>query len=407
MTKEIKNEEKEIKKVKKEEPTKEKTVKKEKVEEKTEVKKEKVKEEKKEIPVTTTSSNGGMYMSYNTRLLLKVIIPLVLFVISVVFLISSISIKTKSNVIYRQSSNMDYKVYLKQNDYYNTPYLNKNMVYIASLIDNISVDFNYNFMVNQNINYKYTYYVKADVAVTENGDAKNIIYSKTDNLTKPNTVVKENSSGFTLNETLKIDYDKYNELVKTFKSSYALSADSNLVLTLVMNIEDEKGNMINGSATDVMTLTIPLTQQMVSVKLDQKALNNSNNVAIYKDFSIGNSIFLGLSIVGFLAFLISIVRLFVFLKKTTLKKTEYDITLSKILKEYDRVIVNSKNPVDLNDEIIDVNNFNELLDVRDNLEKPIIFSEIHKGQKSVFIVKTSNETYRYVLKQVDLEKDKK
>ena len=54
-----------------------------------------------------------------------------------------------------------------------------------------------------------------------------------------------------------------------------------------------------------------------------------------------------------------------------------------------------------------VKNFNELLDVRDNLEKPIIFSEIHKGQKSVFIVRTANETYRYILKLVDLEKGEK
>ena len=59
-----------------------------------------------------------------------------------------------------------------------------------------------------------------------------------------------------------------------------------------------------------------------------------------------------------------------------LLKSLYDVTLSKILREYDRVIVNSKKIVDLNNEkeIIDVNSFTELLDVRDNLEKPIIFS---------------------------------
>ena len=95
------------------------------------------------------------------------------------------------------------------------------------------------------------------------------------------------------------------------------------------------------------------------------------------------------------------------MRKTSAKKSLYDVTLSKILREYDRVIVNSKKIIDLNNEkeIIDVNSFTELLDVRDNLEKPIIFSEVHKGQKSVFIVKTSNETYRYVLKLADLEKE--
>ena len=83
----------------------------------------------------------------------------------------------------------------------------------------------------------------------------------------------------------------------------------------------------------------------------------------------------------------------------------YDLTLAKILREYDRVIVNSKKIVNMDGEVIDVKSFNELLDVRDNIEKPIIFSEIHKGLKSVFIVKTSNETYRYILKLADLENE--
>ena len=50
-----------------------------------------------------------------------------------------------------------------------------------------------------------------------------------------------------------------------------------------------------------------------------------------------------------------------------------------------------------------VNSFEELLDVRDNLEKPILFYEIHKGQKSLFVVKSGNISYRYVLKLADLE----
>ena len=93
-----------------------------------------------------------------------------------------------------------------------------------------------------------------------------------------------------------------------------------------------------------------------------------------------------------------------FLRKTSTKKTIYDITLSKILREYDRVIVNSRKPIAITGEIIELSSFNELLDVRDNLEKPIIFKEIHKGQKSEFAVKNGDETYRYVLKLADLEK---
>ena len=79
--------------------------------------------------------------------------------------------------------------------------------------------------------------------------------------------------------------------------------------------------------------------------------------------------------------------------------------LSKILREYDRIIVEAKNNIIISPEqnIIDVKSFEELLDARDNLEKPIIFKEIHKGQKCEFVVKNSYEVYRYILKLTDLE----
>lgn len=352
--------------------------------------------------------NSKRYFGYNERLLINVITIFSFLILSIVFLTSSISIKSKSKVYYNQSSSVDYKVYLKPNDYYKDPYLDKNMQYIASLIDNVDVNFSYFFNANQSINYKYSYYVKADVSVTDSQDKSKIIYSNSDKLTEPVYFTRQNSNGFNISQNVKVDYSKYNDLVKTFKSSYAISANSNLVLSLCVEIVDEKGNMIRSyDSSDSSKITIPLTEQMIDISIDSKNINNSNNVNIYKEFSIGNKLLFGLSIASFIIFIASIIKLIMFLNKTAARKTLYDLTLNKILKEYDRVIVNSKKIVDANENVIDVKNFNELLDVRDNLEKPIIFSEIHKGQKSIFVVKTPNETYRYVLKLSDLEEEKK
>lgn len=354
---------------------------------------------------TNSKNKNKIYLSYNIRLLINILGIFIFTLLFIILFISSISIKARSNVLYKQTSNLDYKVYLKSNDYYKEPYLQKNMQYIASLIDNIAVTFNYNFDVNQNIDYKYTFYVQSDIVITSSEDKSKIIYSKTDKLTQPSTIIKENSNGFNISQNVNINYDEYNELVKGFKSSYAINADSNLILSLFIEIEDEKGNKIKSLDKDAIRLTIPLTEQMIDISMDSNEINNSNNVNIYKDFSISNKIIFSFAIISLIISLVFIIRLMLFLKKTSLKKTIYDITLSKILREYDRVIVNSKKIVDLNQDVIDVKNFNELLDVRDNLEKPIIFSEVHKGQKSVFVVKTPNETYRYILKHVDLEKE--
>lgn len=352
-----------------------------------------------------SKNKNKIYLSYNMRLLLNIGGVLSFAVLAMILFIFSISIKARSNVLYKQTSNLDYKVYLKENDYFNESYLSENMQYIASLINDIGVNFNYNFSANQNINYKYTYYVNADVLVTDTQDESKIIYSKSNKITEPKTIVNNNSNGFNINETVKVNYQEYNDIVKSFKSSYGISANSNLVLSLLIEIEDEKGNKIRTfDSSDTMKITIPLTEQMINIEMDYKEVNNSNNAKIYKDFSISNKITFVISILSFIISLAFLIRLLIFVKKTRAKKTIYDITLSKILREYDRVIVNSKKVVDLdNNSVIDVNNFSELLDVRDNLEKPIIFSELHKGQKSIFIVKTPNETYRYILKLSDLE----
>ncbi len=355
---------------------------------------------------TKKNKHTNNYIGYNERFLIRVIGTILFFLLSIFLFVSSISIKAKSNVTYRQNSNVDYKVFLKPNDYYNENYLNKNMQYIASLIDNIDVSFNYNFNVNQNINYRYTYYIKADVSVTDSTDKTKVIYSKTDRLTEPSVVTMNSSNGFNIHQNTKIDYSKYNDMVKSFKSSYAISANSNLTLSLCVQIEDEKGNIIrNFESPDTMKLVIPLTEQMIDISIDYKEVNNSNNASIYREFGISNKTTLILSIISIITSVIFLISLIIFIKKTSPKKTIYDTTLARILRDYDRVIVNSKKSVNVDGDIIDVKSFNELIDVRDNLEKPIIFSEVHKGLKSVFIVKNANENYRYTLKLADLERE--
>lgn len=345
------------------------------------------------------------YFGYNERLLVYVLSVIALIVVAVVLFKNSISLNTKSNVTYKQTSNLDYKVGLKPNDYYKEQQLDKGMQYIASLIDYINIDFNYNFKASDKLNYKYIYYINADVKVTDSNDENKVIYSKSEKITEEKIVEKENSDSFSIKENLRVNYATYNDLVKGFKSSYAINADSNLELSLMIDIEDEKGNKIKDkNSKDKMTVKIPLTEQMINIKLDYKDINNSENANVYREVNISNKVLFTMSIIFIILAGISIILLSRFLSKTSRKKTAYELKLNKILREYDRVIITSRKSVKETGTIVDVKSFEELLDARDNLEKPIIFNEIHKGQKCVFIINSDNESYRYVLKQADLEK---
>ena len=352
-----------------------------------------------------SNNKSKFYLSYERRLGLNIIAIIILIFLSITMFILSITVSSRSTIAYNENNDLNYNITLKENDYYNDSNLNNNMQYIASLIDDVNVSFNYNFNASEAFDYTYTYYIKSEVRITDNEDTSRVIYSKVDKLTSESTVTNKDSRNFNINQSVSVNYSDYNDLAKQFKSTYGISADSNLILSLCLEIKDQTGNVIRSIDTDnTMTLTIPLTEQLVHATSDYKKNNKISDVTVYQDFSITNKFSFILSIIILLSAIVSIVNLVIFVKKTTKKKTIYEITLQKILREYDRVIVNSKKAIDVTGDVIDVNSFNELLDVRDNIEKPIIFYELHKGQKSVFIVRSDTGIYRYILKLFDLEK---
>ena len=94
--------------------------------------------------------------------------------------------------------------------------------------------------------------------------------------------------------------------------------------------------------------------------------------------------------------------------KVTNNKSEYEETVDNILKEYDSIIVVSQDGYEdiVGREIIKVDSFDELVKVKDNIDKPIIFSKIN-NVKCEFIVEDEKLLYKYVLKEADFTEDDK
>ena len=114
-------------------------------------------------------------------------------------------------------------------------------------------------------------------------------------------------------------------------------------------------------------------------------------------------------ILGSILILLSIFAL-VYLTKLVLatleKKTKYEKAVMDILTTYDRIIVEARNGYESNivKKVIKVPNFEELLDAREVLNKPIIYSRIN-NVKCEFIVEDEDKLYKYVLKEADVEKE--
>ena len=101
-------------------------------------------------------------------------------------------------------------------------------------------------------------------------------------------------------------------------------------------------------------------------------------------------------------FLVSIIKSLVSLIRV---KSAYDKYVDKLLKNYDRLIVETKTDFDMsNYNVTSVKSFTELLDVRDNLKLPIVYYNIIEHKKGIFYIKNNKDVYSLIVKEIDSPK---
>ena len=169
------------------------------------------------IPVKQKKSKRkrGLYLGYYSRLIFNVILFLSLVVTSYIFINKSIVIQEAKNVSYEEHGNTDYKVFLKDNIYYEDKYLDKNMSYIANLIDYISVDYNYNFKADTLFDGEYSYKIRADLEIL-NAENKTLFFTKRYDLIKHYTETILANIGLIQNYNERINSIEFSEHKKYY-----------------------------------------------------------------------------------------------------------------------------------------------------------------------------------------------
>lgn len=357
------------------------------------------------IPVKQKKSKRkrGIYLGYYSRLIFNVILFLSLVVTSYIFINKSIVIQEAKNVSYEEHGNADYKVFLKDNIYYEDKYLDKNMSYIANLIDYISVDYNYKFKADTLFNGEYSYKIRADLEIL-NAENKTLFFTKKYDLIKEKTFTIENQNEYNIVENIKIDYDHYNSLANGFKSSYGVDTESNLIiyLDIYRNIDQNSINNPNINGKGTIKLTIPLSEKAINIKMDSMEINNKNVITSLDDYYLEDIKYLIIGIISLIVSLYLFIKIVKRLSRLSISPTDYDKTLKKILNQYDRLIVTTSSMPNLEkNNIIKLKEFVELLDAKDNLHKPIFFIEVTPHQKAYFFIQDDDKIILFTLKNID------
>ena len=332
----------------------------------------------------------------------------------IILLIASLSLTFKKEYVlrYTEHSDLDYNVYLKDNNFYGTKFLPKDKNYISTLINYIDADFSYDFTSEENIDLEYSYYIKATLLV-DTSTGKNI-YKKEDTILERQSFNKTNNTKFEIAENVKIDYSKYNTMASNFINQYDISANSKVVVSLYVDIDGKHSNF-NKSIHDkaVVSLEIPLTNKTVDINMNYELSNNVNAILQYRSTRISHPVLFIISIALAVLDIVVIVGIIYYVTSNRDNKVLYARKLNKILRDYSRCLSQVIGTGDAEElihtktmEVENVISFDDLVNIRDILEKPILYRETIPNKETVFYIVENNICYLYVMRVEDMKRKK-
>ena len=333
-------------------------------------------------------------MKKNKNELILIVSIVIVGILSFYFYRQSQNIVTVDEIKYTENGGVNYKVHLMDKKYYNKDYLDEGMQYISSIVDYIDLSYRYDASFDTKDTFKVAKTVTANVKIVDGDNEDNVIYQKSEILKNDST----SGDKIGINDSIKLDYRKYNNLTNDFKSSYGISAKCTLTVDYKI---DYYGANSNIKQSKVLKVTIPLSEQMIKIQKSEGISNSSSYVGETKD-SLINRIMFALAILFLILSVVGIVLLLIAIKNRIARESKYDRYITKILKENDSYITIAKENFEYNGKnIIKIDSFKELLDVRNNIDKPIVYTKVNENESKFIIL--DNEVYEYTVKREEMD----
>lgn len=339
---------------------------------------------------------------YKKKVILKKWVRITLLIIIFVLLFCGaanviLSFKEKEQEInygYNILQNLDYKVYLVENDFYDELILPKGQNYTSYFVDKIQTEFTYNFSGTKKQPLLVEYSIDGTIYGEYKGDTNSLdskIWAKAENLLPLKSITYDNTANFNLSENIEIDFNYYNLIAADFRRKISIPMKS--FLRVIFNITVKSDDLINDKKEIIMD--IPLLQEAFMIT-ENYTPNNQKVIYFGESDKVDVSkLIFGVSSITTSLILLTLTYKLIF---NVRPKNKYTIKLNKILKDNGDIIVEVVNAIDFSKfEVVDVKNFNEMLDLEEGLREPIIFYETREDYEGEFVLVNNNILYRYIL----------
>jgi len=321
----------------------------------------------------------------------------ILIVMAAVLTLTYFKLSKNEYNTYTEKAKVNYKVSLKENEFYQDNYVDEKSTIIASLINNIDVDFDYKVNLANEQDYTYEYKIVAKTSVKESSKSTSI-YETTDELVT-SLQQEENSKQLDIADSVTIDYNEYNEKINKFINLYHLdNTTSTLELEMyVYVINKYDGKQINQDSK-VMTLDIPLTTRTVDISIGSNVVQGEGKIlskkSEYENIQYVLWIGIALAVAGVIVF----IMLIKYIIEKRSAETMYAQELKQILFNYKSYIQKSNTPIDTKGyKVISINTFEEILGLRDTMQSPILMYTEEEEERTKFMILTDKIMYLYIL----------
>lgn len=303
-------------------------------------------------------------------------------------------------------NSIDYRVFLKPNDFFDEPFLGSGRTYITSLIDHIDIDFKHAETFSENVSGNLSYYLKATITAdrTSGTTSDGTYWSKDYQLTEPTVIDFKDTDRANFSTSTSIDYAYYNSILESFREQYPVASEGTIKISLIVDdmIDAEDFDDPLGFKSE-SSLSLPLLERAVEAKVDVDTGGKAQEFKITQQTNF--ILFLLIKILGAGLILVAIILAIkeIIKRRNFIENNQYISLLDKILETNDSIITNIENlPSFTKFQKFEVKSFEELLDAYNEVRLPINFYQNKAGTESTFFIANENIVWIYRLKKRNL-----
>lgn len=324
---------------------------------------------------------------------LYVFLTVVFGILAYLFLDIGFTTETKNKVRYQDMSDVIYRVNYKDTAYTSNE---DNGRYIASMVDDIDIEYQYSKMLSEYVSGYYKYNVEGSLIAYED-DITDSLWEKKYEIASDKVVLvdQNNVNSIKIEDSVTFDFAKYRKEIQDFIDSYDIEISGYFQLRINVLEYFSFASLANMQEdSKIITINIPLTSDIFRVSVE-----NIHGKDCYYEFSTKKMMNLVFLVIGVfclsvsIAMFVMVIRQFKFLYN---RQSKYKRELGKLLSRYDQYIVRvNRLYVKKEYNLVDVASFSELMDVCKRKKEMIRFKEVKRGSEALFVIIGEDDAWIY------------